>query len=191
MSVFEAIRNRRSVGLMKPDLPPREKIERILQAGTFAPNHHEVEPWRFVVLAGTARQELGELMAESLAQKLDETESEKSLAALNKERNKPLRAPVLIVAASTQPHQPKVRDIENVEAVAAAVQNMLLVAEEEGLSAIWRTGDPAYNPKIKAFFGLEPHEHIVAIIYLGFAAVPKPERFPGPFQLKTEWRGWE
>ncbi len=191
MSIFEAIQARRSIGLMKPDLPPKEKIERMLEAATFAPNHHEVEPWRFFVLAGSARQELGALMAQLLSEKLPETDSEKSQAALTKERNKPLRAPVLIVVASVQPQQPKVKDIENVEAVSAAVQNMLLVAEEEGLAAIWRTGDPVYDRRVKAHFGLESHEHIVAVVYVGYPAVPRPERFPGPYQQKTEWRGWE
>lgn len=191
MAVFETIQSRRSIGLMKPDMPPREKIERMLDAATRAPNHHEAEPWRFFVLAGRAREELGELMAQGLREKLSETESEKAQAALAKERAKPLRAPVIIVAGSVRPQQPKVVDIENVEAVAAAVQNMLLVAEEEGLAAIWRSGAPAYDPRIKALFGLEPEEHIVAFVYVGYPAVPRPERFPSPYQQKTEWRGWE
>ncbi len=191
MSVFDVIKARRSVGLMKPDLPPKATIERILEAATYAPNHHEVEPWRFIVLAGKAREDLGNLTAQLLREKLPETESEKSLAALAKERQKPLRAPVVIVAASLAPSDPKITDIENVEAVSAAVQNMLLVAEEEGLAAIWRTGGPVYEPRVKAFFGLQPHEHIVGLVYLGYAAVPKPERQRTHFAEKTEWRGWE
>src|SRR5690349_980669 len=100
MSVFDTIQARRSIGLMKPERPPREKIERMLEAATYAPNHHEVEPWRFIVLTGPARDELGELMAKLMREKMPETESEKAQAALAKERNKPLRAPVVIVAAS-------------------------------------------------------------------------------------------
>ncbi len=191
MSVFDTIQARRSIGLMKADLPPKDLIERILQAATYAPNHHEVEPWRFVVLAGAARIELGNLMAESLAAKLTDLDDEKAQAILTKERNKPLRAPVVIMVASLEPKQPKVRDIENVEAVSAAVQNMLLVAEEEGLATIWRSGEPSFDPKIKSFFGLAPHEHIVAFVYLGYAAVPRTDRTPTPFDQKTEWRGWE
>lgn len=191
MSVFEAIQARRSIGLMKPDLPPKEKVERILEAATFAPNHHEVEPWRFFVLAGKAREDLGNLMADLLREKLPETESEKAQAALAKERNKPLRAPVVIVVGSVEPVNPKIVDIENVEAVSAAIQNMLLVAEEEGLAAMWRTGGPVYDPRIKAMFGLKPHEHIVGVVYLGYPAIPRPVRVPGSYQGKTEWRGWD
>jgi nitroreductase len=191
MSVFEVIRNRRSVGKVKPDRPPREKIERMLEAATYAPNHHLTEPWRFIVLAGQARQELGELMEQSLRQRMSETTSEKAQAALNKERNKPLRAPVVIAVASAQPNGPKVVDLENVAAVAAAIQNMLLVAKEEGLGAMWRTGDPARDPAIKRHLGLSPEEHIVGFVYVGYPAIPHTDRFPAPYQTKTEWRGWE
>lgn len=190
-TVFDVIKSRRSIGLMKPERPPREQIERILEAATFAPNHHEVEPWKFIVLAGNSRVQLGNLLAEILAEKLDETTGEKAQAVLAKERAKPLRAPLLIAAVSLEPNQPKVVDIENYAAVCAAVQNMLLVIEEEGLAAIWRTGAPIFEPRVKEFLGIQPHEHIVGFVYVGYPAVPKPERFPTPFQQKTEWRGWD
>ncbi len=191
MSVFEVIRNRRSIGKVKPDRPPREKIERMLEAATYAPNHHLTEPWRFIVMTGQAREELGELLEQSLRQRMSDTTSEKARAALTKERNKPLRAPVLIAVASAPPNGPKVIDLENVAAVAAAIQNMLLVAKEEGLGAMWRTGDPARDPRVKAYFGLSPEEHIVGFVYVGYPAIPHSERIPAPFQTKTEWRGWD
>ena len=151
MSVFEIIQARRSIGLMKPEVPSKEKIERILQAATYAPNHHEVEPWKFVVMVGEARKQLGDLMAEVLKEKLSETTSEKAVAGLQKEAHKPLRAPVIIMVASLAPNHPKIRDIENLEATSAAVQNMLLVAEEEGLAAIWRSGDASFDPQNQGF----------------------------------------
>jgi nitroreductase len=191
MSVFDAIRARRSIGKVKPDRPSREKIERMLEAATYAPNHHTTEPWRFFVLTGQSREELGELMEQSLRRRMAETSSEKAQAALAKERHKPLRAPVVIAVASVRPENPKIVDIENVSAVAAAIQNMLLVAEEEGLVCMWRTGDPARDPRIKAFFGLGPDEHIVGFVYVGYAAIPRPERAPAPYQAKTRWLGWE
>src|SRR5436853_4486164 len=100
MSVFETIKSRRSTGKMTDQRPTRKQIESILEAATHAPNHHKVEPWRFFVLAGKSRVELGTIMAESLSEKMSETSSDKAQAVLNKERNKPLRSPVLIIAAS-------------------------------------------------------------------------------------------
>ena len=57
MGILEIIKQRRSIGKVTSERPTREQIERILQAATHAPNHHKVEPWRFFVLAGHARQE--------------------------------------------------------------------------------------------------------------------------------------
>lgn len=191
MSVFETIKKRRSIGKMTQERPSRQQIKQLLEAATHAPNHHKVEPWKFIVLAGKAREELGLIMAESLASHLDETASDKAQARLNKERTKLLRSPVVIAVVAQLPRLPNVLEIENIEAVAAAVQNMLLAAEEMGLACMWRTGDAAYDPRVKQWLGLTPAEHIVAFVYVGFPAIPALERVPTPFEEKTTWLGWE
>ncbi|HYK85576.1 MAG TPA: nitroreductase [Ktedonobacteraceae bacterium] len=196
MSVFETIVARRSIGKMTEQRPTRQQIEHLLEAATHAPNHHKVEPWRFIVLAGKARAELGEVMAEALTIRLREsrqtgTLADKIPAMLQKERNKLLRSPVVIVAVAEKPTQPNVVEIENIEAVAAAVQNMLLTAEEMGLAAMWRTGDAAFDPRVKAWLGLTSEDHIVAFVYLGYPAIPKLARHPTPIEEKTTWLGWE
>jgi nitroreductase len=191
MSVFETIQRRRSIGKMTEQVPTKEQIEQLLEAAIHAPNHHKVEPWRFFVLAGKVREELGGIMESSLAKRLSDTQNEKVQAQLAKERHKPLRSPVLIIVASEAPEQGNVLDIENVEAVAASVENMLLTAEELGLAAMWRTGDAAYDPRVKAWLGLKAEDHIVAILYLGYPAIPRTERIPQPASSKTTWLGWE
>lgn len=191
MSVFETIKSRRSIGKMTEQRPTRKQIERILEAATHAPNHHKVEPWKFFVLAGRTRAELGTIMVSSLAKRLGDTTNDKMQALLNKEQHKLLRSPVVLVVAAERPHQPNVLSIENIEAVAAAVQNMLLTAEEMGLAAMWRTGDAAYDPQVKQWLGLAPEDHIVAFVYLGFPSIPKLKRHPTPFEEKTTWLGWE
>lgn len=172
---------------MTDQLPTREQIKHILEAATHAPNHYKVEPWRFFVLIGQARADLGQVMEQSLKARMSETTSEKAQAILNKERNKLLRAPVVIVVATEAPTQPNVLEIENIEATAAAVQNMLLAAEELGLAAMWRTGDAAYDPHVKRWLRLSPRDHIVAFVYLGFPAIPHLERHPRPVEEKTTW----
>jgi len=191
MSVFDIIKSRRSIGKMTEERPAHRQIERLLEAATHAPNHHKVEPWRFFVLAGDARKELSEVMAGALAERLREKPNEKGEAILAKERTKLLRSPVVIVVAAEQPRQPKVMAIENIEAVAAAVENMLLTAEEMGLACMWRTGDAAYDARVKQWLGLEPQDAIVAFLYVGFPAIAKVERHPRSFEEKTSWLGWE
>ena len=107
MHVFDIIKRRRSIGKMNGERPTREQIELLLEAATHAPNHHNTQPWKFIVLAGNAREELGKVMAMSLANRLEETSSEKAQTILNKERNKPLRSPVVIVVAAKSPSSRK------------------------------------------------------------------------------------
>lgn len=191
MSIFDIIKHRRSIGKMTAERPSREQIERLLEAATHAPNHRHTQPWKFIVLAGDARAKLGEVMARSLAARIGETMGGKTEAILNKERHKLLRSPVVIVVVSEPPHQPNVVEIENIEATAAAVENMLLVGEEMGLACMWRTGDAAFDPRVKHWLGLSPDETIVSFLYVGYPAIPHLERQPIPYQEKTIWLGWE
>ena len=189
-SVFATIKRRRSIGRMTPQMPTRQQIERLLEAGVYAPNHHNAQPWRFFVIAGQARYELGQIMERSLAAQLAETTSEQAQARLKKERNKPLRAPVIIAVVSQHSQQPQVLDIENIEATAAAVQNMLLAAEEMHLACIWRTKSPAYDPQVKRWLGIAQQDQIVALLDIGFPAVPPREHPSRSFADKTTWLSW-
>jgi nitroreductase len=166
-------------------------VEQVIAAGAWAPNHHKTEPWRFVVLAGKARQELGDEMAEDLRATLDDPGSEGSRSLLDKERNKPLRAPVVVAVAAMPPSHPKALMIEEIQATAAAVQNMLLAAGAVGLGAMWRTGRAAYSDAVKRFLGLPTDAHIVAFVYLGYPDLPPlPDRERNATK-HTAWLGWD
>lgn len=183
MDVFEAIFARQSVSKMRPDPVPREQIEKLLAAAVQAPNHHRVRPWRFFVLSGEARNRLGDVMAQSYRQRLPEC----SVEAETVERLRPLRSPVVIAVAVDQPGEPKVKEIENVCAAAAAVENMLLAATGLGLAAMWRTGWAAFDPQVKAFFGLQPEQHLIGFIYVGYAQVELPPPNRPSFEDRTVW----
>src|SRR6266700_1174878 len=185
--VFDSIKQRRSVGQMTQEEPTRAQIERLLEAATYAPNHHTTEPWQFFVLTGTARETLGHVMAEALKVRLEDTTSDKARAKLAKERKKRRQGPVIIAVAVAGEQQQEGLTIENIEAAAAAVQNMLLAAEEMGLATLWRTGNAAYDPHVKQCFGLAPDDHIVAFVYLGFPRFPPKTRVPKHFSTKTTW----
>jgi nitroreductase len=187
METLEAIHTRLSIGKVKPDPVPRELIEKLLSAAVQAPNHYKVQPWRFVVLTGAAREKLGDVMAQIFLDKFPDLPPDVLSKALEKERSKPLRSPVLIVVGVDKPTESKVIEIENVCAAAAACQNILLAAHALGLAAKWRTGDPATEPKVKQFLGFEPDQHLIAILYIGYPEFePAPVERPS-FEHKTTW----
>jgi nitroreductase len=186
-AVFNTIKQRRSVGQLTDQEPSRAQIERMLEAATYAPSHHVTEPWHFFVITGAAREELGALMAASLLLTLKDCTPENLQLRLWKERKKPLRAPIIITVAIKAIQDIDGMLVENIEAAAAATQNMLLAAEEMGLATLWRTGESAYDPLVKRWFGLESDDHIIGFIYVGYPKVLRPMRTPTHFSEKTTW----
>jgi len=183
MDGLQAIQTRHSIGRVKPDAVPREVIEKLLNAAVQAPNHYQVRPWRFVVLTGSGRNKLGEVMAQSMKAKFPQLTEE----ALNKERGKPLRSPVLIAVGVDKPTESKVLEIENICATAAACENILLAAHALGLAAQWRTGDAARDPMVKKLLGFSEDQHIISFLYIGYSDVV-PEAAPRPgFEDRTVW----
>jgi nitroreductase len=183
MDALQTIQTRHSVGKVKPDAVPREVIEKLLNAAVQAPNHYQARPWRFVVLTGSGRNKLGEVMAQSMKAKFPQLTEE----PLNKERGKPLRSPVLIAVGVDKPTESKVLEIENICATAAACENILLAAHALGLAAQWRTGDAARDPMVKKFLGFAEDQHIISFLYIGFPDVV-PDAAPRlGFEDRTVW----
>ena len=122
-------------------------------------------------------------MAQSTkASKPDATEDD-----VQKDRAKPLRAPVVIAVAVDKPGLTKAKEIENVCAAAAAVQNMLLAAHALGLAAMWRTGPSATDPAIKQFFGWEPDQHLIGFVYVGYPQHERSAAARPSFEDRTVW----
>src|SRR4051794_20632226 len=190
MDVLKAIRNRRSIGTVSQELPPRELIEEILEAATWAPNHRLTEPWRFTVLTGPAREALGEAMARSKVARLVET-GEPWEADFARTKAKAMRAPVIVALAVEPQVGPKVVEMEEITAGASAVQNMLLAAHAFGLGAIWRTGDACYSSEVKQFLGLEESAHILGFVYLGYPTATSIRAKRTPSAELTRWIGWD
>jgi nitroreductase len=183
MDALQAIQTRHSIKIVKPDAVPRELIEILLEAAVQAPNHHKVRPWRFVVLTGNARNKLGEVFAQNLKARVPDINED----ALNKERSKPLRSPVLIAVGVDKPAASNIVEIENVCAAAAACENLLLAAHALGLGGHWRTGNAALDPAVKKFLGFAEDQHVIAFFYIGYPEIA-PEFPPRPgFEDRTVW----
>ena len=183
MDTIEAIRTRISVKRFTQQPVERDKIEQLLEAGAQAPNHYKVRPWRFIVISGQARNKLGDVMAAVFREKFPDVPPE----ALDKERAKPLRSPVIIAVGVDEPSEQKVLEIENICAAAAACENILLAANAIGLGGHWRTGGPARETAVKKFLGLAPEQELIGFLYIGYPeTLLPPAQRPG-YEDRTTW----
>ncbi len=190
MNISEAIQTRRSVKIFK-DIEPvsKEVVEQLLQAAIMAPNHHHTEPWKFFVLQGDGRLPLSRVLAEWAKTRVDDPASEAGQKRIKKLSSKPLIAPTaIVVALSPEKGNDKAIYIEDVSAVSAAVQNILLEAHGLGLGAIWKSGPAYYAEPVKKYFNLTDDEEILGVIFVGESDMkkkPEPKRIP--FEDKTVW----
>src|ERR1700730_15392429 len=187
--VIEAIKSRRSVRAMTPEVPSREIIEAILEAATWAPNHHLTEPWRFVVIAGEDRLKLGEAMALALEKTLTKGDP-RNEEILKAEKQKPLRSPVIIaVILSPRSGDEKVVELEEPVASGAALQNLLLAAHSLGLGTMVRTGKHSFEEPVRKYLQMTEKEKLVGLVYTGYASEPPRPSNRNPIHTKVQWRG--
>jgi len=187
MDAMELLLTRRSHPKLGDPAPSGDALDRILRAALPAPDHGGLRTTRILVIEGPAREKLGDAIAAMVRRNNPDADP----AALDKARAKPLRAPMLLaVACRPTPDHPKVPEIEQVLSAGAAAHALLLAAQAEGFGGMWRTGDPAYDPAVKAALGLEPTDHLVAFLYLGTPQTPPPEQpRPDLDAVVSRWTG--
>ena len=182
MDLMTAIDSRASaIKLVEPG-PSREHLVRIMQAGARAPDHGRLAPWRFVVLEGEARDQLGNAMVEAARAASPDI----SDVMLMRERDKVRRAPTIIVVAARVTAGHKVPEIEQVLAVGAAAENMFLAAHALGYGVMWKTGEAAYDENVKRAMQLSADDHIVAFLYLGTIGAKGPVK-PSSIDNLVRW----
>lgn len=169
MDAIDAILARRSTGRLAAPGPGPDDLPRILEAAAAAPDHGALRPWRFVVLEGEALDELGAVLEAAYVERCAAAGVEAVEASRRKERTKLHRAPTVLVVGAVRRPSDKVPWEEQVASAAAAAQNALLAATALGYGSMWRTGDPAYDDRVKAALGLRPEDAIVGFLYLGTA----------------------
>ena len=187
--VLEAIKSRRSARVLKSEpIPEKQSVVEILEAGTWSPNHHLTEPWRFVVLAGEERLRLGEAMAAFVRRTARESDSSIDTYA-RMESLKPLRAPVIIAFICSPSQASNAVMQEEIVSCGAALQNMLLAAQSLGLGTMIKTGSSSYSDEVRDYFKMSQTETLIGLIYLGYVQEAPTAAKRSPVEDKTEWRG--
>jgi nitroreductase len=186
-AISEIIRRRRTI---KPtQLDSREiddaVLNVILENANWAPTHGMTEPWRFSVYTGPARNRLAEFLAATYKE-ITPQEQFKPNKYEGMSRNATLAAAVIAIGMKRQEIE-KISELDEIQAVACAVQNMHLTAAAFGLGGFWSTNLAATSDQMRDFTGLGPKDRALGLFYLGYPAVDWPSATRNPIESKVRW----
>jgi nitroreductase len=161
-------------------------IEQLLENANWAPTHARTEPWRFSVFCGEGLQSLAQFQA-SLYKDLATAEGSFDAAKHQKLLENPLKCSHIISIGMRRDPRGKVPEVEEIAAVACAVQNMWLTASAYGIGCYWGSGGITYRPEALPFFDLSAGDQLLGFLYLGIPKGEWPEGRRQPFTEKVRW----
>ena len=183
---MELLRTRFSALKLGGPAPSAQAVQAMVESAARAPDHGRLQPWRLILIEGDARLDFGKVLAEALSRRNPLADEQ----ALAREREKAVRAPLIIVVATRYDRSAKIPIAEQTLSAGCAAHSIMLAAFGQGLGAMWRTGEPAYDNEVKRALGIEPDDLIVGFIYVGAdigGPVTRPER--ASRELAQHWTG--
>jgi coenzyme F420-0:L-glutamate ligase / coenzyme F420-1:gamma-L-glutamate ligase len=190
VSIEEVIRSRRSIRRYRPEKPPRELIEKLIEVAACAPSASNKQPWRFFVADDAA---LIARMAGAVQQAVDRIASHVEPAfgdAFRAYGDYFVRfrdAPVVIVpafrelvvlsnlvdGATEEQDRETIRAMElysGLISTSLALQNLMLYAHSLGLGSSCMTGPLVAAPAIKSLLRIPDSWQIAACVPVGYPA---------------------
>ncbi len=181
------IRDRRSI--MPEDYSARkvhrEIVENVLQNATWAPTHGMTQPWRFKVFMEEGLQQLAEFLPALYKSK--STPENFSQRKYDRMAERPKQVSVIIAICMERDPNNKIPVIEEVEAVACAVQNMALTCTAYGLGGFWSSPGIVYTQEMRDFLKLGPEDQCLGLFYMGYPSGDWPKSHRKPLEYVTEW----
>lgn len=184
---YDLLMQRRSVktrDMVGPG-PDRAAMEKIIKAGMRVPDHGKLAPWRFVVLEGDARCNLGDAIARGL---VEEQETSEKIA--EKMKGYSTQAPVLVVAIYSPRNDRPIPEWEQQLSTGAACQNMLIAATALGYAVQWLTGWSSYSETVRKALRMSERERIAGFLFFGSHGECAPTERPRPELDKHVTWGW-
>jgi len=163
VETLEALLTRNSVTSLSEPIPTQEEMEVVFQAALRAPDHAWLRPWKFIQVTGEGRKKLGDAFVQTATAVNEELPE----ALVEKAKNAPFRAPMVLVLIAEIKEHPKVPEIEQIVSTGAAAQNMLLALHDLGYAAVWRTGKMAFNSEITKHMELPESNTVIGFLYVG------------------------
>ncbi len=160
--------------------PTRRELGDLLRLAARVPDHGKLNPWRFVILEGDAKQAFTARL-EAIA--ADRPDGPKAHAALGK-----LRIPPLAVAVISSPVAGQIPLWEQQMSAGAVCATLLIAATAMGYGANWITDWYAFDEQALRTLGVREGEQVAGFLYLGSIGEAPQERVrPDLDAIVSEW----
>jgi nitroreductase len=186
METIKVIEERRSIRKFQDKAIEDEILEKILKLATKAPSGKNRQPWRFVVVRGNKKRELVNLMSECVS---DLKKVGTSVGSCELSINSINEANVVVLVFNTfsnlEEDYNHYRLLTDTQSIGAAIQNMILAAQNFGLGSLWICDIFYCNKEICTW--LNSKHELVAAVAIGHpnqAPYPRPRK---ELQEVTEW----
>ncbi len=183
------IRRRRSIKPkdMSDKQVEKEHLAAILENANWAPTHGMTQPWRFTVFAEDGRQRLADFLQKLYKDQMPEDKFRQD--KYDKFGTQPLLSPIVIAIGMSRQKNEAIPEIEEIEAVACAVQNIHLTASALGMAGYWSSPPICYTDEMRVWLGMpDERDKCLGFFYLGW---PKGEEWPegnrGDMAEKVTW----
>ena len=163
----------------------KEQLELLLNNAQWAPTHGNTQPWRFKVFTEDGLQKLSDFLGKTYL-KLIPKEDQNDLK-LAKLITRPLKSSVVIAVCMERQKEEKILEIEEIQAVACAIQNLHLSCTAYGLGGFWSTPKLIYSDEMNDFLKLNPKDKCLGLFYIGYPAIEWPKAHRKPLEYTTEW----
>src|SRR5665647_1917267 len=163
---------------------PDDVIQQMVLNATWAPNHGQAEPWFFKIFVGNGLQTFAHIQSSLYKEEAGDLFNNDKFLKLQQQ---PLLASHIISIGMKRTTGKQIPEIEDIEAVACAVQNIYLSVAAYGLGGYWTTGGVTYLDKAKYHFGLAAPDKLLGFFYIGYVAIPSPKGKRKPIEEKVEW----
>lgn len=158
--VAALLRERRTTHDFLPERIADDVVERAIEVGSWAPNHHRTEPWRFYLLGTLARKQIIErntaLVRAAQGDRVAEIK-----------RQRWLQAPGWLLMTCLR-NDDVLREREDYAACCCAAQNMMLTLWADGIGTKWTTGAITRDPELFHMLGMHAaREFVVGLFWYG------------------------
>ncbi len=196
--MVSAIYDRRSTRKFLDKPLSKKDITDIIQSGMKAPSSKNRQPWKYIVVQGSAKEKMLKIFRQGIEREENERallpQSKQHIASAKYTVDIMAEAPIIVFAVNIlgksilaeMTLEEHISEICNIQSIGASIENMLLAATEKGIGSLWICDIYFAYPELCEW--LDSDGQLIAAIAFGY-----PNEFPKARPRKkmediVEWR---